>query len=50
MPGGLLNLVSEGTQNVFLTGNPHKTFFKTTYIAIYCLHSYVPHFCEIQET
>ena len=31
MPGGLLNLVSEGTQNVFLTGNPQKTFFKTTY-------------------
>ena len=31
MPGGLLNLISYGSQNVFLTGNPSKTFFKTTY-------------------
>jgi hypothetical protein len=31
MPGGLLNLVSEGTNNIMLTGNPTKTFFKTTY-------------------
>ena len=31
MPGGLLNIVAYGNQNVFLNGNPSKTFFKTTY-------------------
>jgi hypothetical protein len=31
MPGGLLNIVSVGNNNLFLTGNPSKTFFKTTY-------------------
>jgi hypothetical protein len=31
MPGGLLNLVSEGQQNIILNGNPSKTFFKSTY-------------------
>jgi len=31
MAGGLLNLVAIGNQNVILTGNPSKTFFKTTY-------------------
>lgn len=31
MPGGLLNLVSEGLNNKILNGNPSKTFFKTTY-------------------
>jgi len=31
MPGGLLNIVSVGSNNIFLTGNPSKTFFKTTY-------------------
>jgi len=31
MPGGLLNLISEGTVNSILTGNPKKTFFSTTY-------------------
>ena len=31
MPGGILNIVSAGTVNVFLTGNPSKTFFKVTY-------------------
>lgn len=31
MPGGLLNLVAFGNQNVILNGNPSKTFFKTTY-------------------
>ena len=31
MAGGLLNLVAYGNQNLFLTGNPTKTFFKTTY-------------------
>jgi hypothetical protein len=31
MPGGLLNLVSEGLNNSILNGNPSKTFFKTTY-------------------
>ena len=31
MAGGLLNLISEGQQNIILNGNPSKTFFKTTY-------------------
>ena len=31
MPGGLLNLIAVGNQNVILNGNPSKTFFKTTY-------------------
>ena len=31
MAGGLLNLVSEGQQNIILNGNPEKTFWKTTY-------------------
>jgi hypothetical protein len=31
MPGGLMNLVSEGQQNIILNGNPTKSFFKTTF-------------------
>ena len=31
MAGGLLNIISVGTNNVFLTGNPSKTFFKVKY-------------------
>ncbi len=31
MAGGLLNLTSEGNNNVILTGNPTKTFFNVTY-------------------
>ena len=31
MAGGLMNLVSEGQQNIILNGNPSKTFFKATY-------------------
>ena len=31
MPGGLLNIVSYGNQNVILNGNPSKTFFTSTY-------------------
>jgi hypothetical protein len=31
MAGGLMNLVSEGTENIILNGNPKKTFFKATY-------------------
>jgi hypothetical protein len=31
MPGGLLNIVSVGSMNAFLTGNPSKTFFTVTY-------------------
>jgi len=32
MAGGLLNIIAIGANNVFLTGNPSKTFFKTTYV------------------
>ena len=31
MPGGLLNIVAYGDQNVFIHGNPTKTHFKTSY-------------------
>ncbi len=31
MPGGLLNIISEGNNNVILTGTPTKTFFNVTY-------------------
>jgi len=31
MAGGLLNLVSQGQQNIVLNGNPTKSFFKATY-------------------
>ena len=31
MAGGLLNLISEGNNNLILTGNPTKTFFNVTY-------------------
>lgn len=31
MPGGLLNLISYGNQNIILNGNPSKTFFKCVY-------------------
>jgi Major capsid protein N-terminus len=31
MAGGLLNLVSQGQQNIILNGNPSKTFYKAKY-------------------
>ena len=31
MAGGLMNLVSQGQQNIVLNGNPSKSFFKATY-------------------
>uniref|UniRef100_A0A6C0ES50 Major capsid protein N-terminal domain-containing protein n=1 Tax=viral metagenome TaxID=1070528 RepID=A0A6C0ES50_9ZZZZ len=31
MPGGLLNIISYGNQNIILNGNPSKTFFKYVY-------------------
>jgi hypothetical protein len=31
MPGGLLNLISYGNQNIILNGNPSKTMFKCKY-------------------
>jgi hypothetical protein len=31
MPGGLMQLVSQGQQNIILNGNPSKSFFKSTY-------------------
>jgi hypothetical protein len=31
MAGGLLNIVSQGNNNIILTGNPTKTFFKAVY-------------------
>lgn len=32
MPGGLLNIVAYGQQNIILNGNPSKTFFKCVYV------------------
>ena len=31
MPGGLLNIISEGNNNIILTGSPTKTFFNVKY-------------------
>ena len=31
MAGGLLNIIAQGNANIFLTGNPSKTFFRVTY-------------------
>jgi len=31
MPGGFMQLVSQGQQNIILNGNPTKSFFKSTY-------------------
>ena len=31
MPGGLLNLISVGQGNIYLNGNPKKTFWKSSY-------------------
>jgi hypothetical protein len=31
MPGGLLNLIAVGQQNIILNGSPKKTFWKTSY-------------------
>ena len=31
MPGALLELVAKGSQDIFLTGNPNTTYFKSVY-------------------
>ena len=31
MGGGLMQLVAYGAQDIYLTGNPQMTFFKTVY-------------------
>jgi len=31
MAGGLLNIIAQGNANIFLTGNPSKTYFRVTY-------------------
>ena len=31
MGGGLMELVAKGAQDIYLTGNPQITFFKTIY-------------------
>ena len=31
MAGGILNIIAQGNANIFLTGNPSKTFFRVTY-------------------
>ena len=35
MPGGLLNLITRGEENVILNGNPQKTFFKNVFFKIH---------------
>lgn len=32
MPGGILNLIAYGNQNIIINGNPKKTFFKSVYL------------------
>ena len=43
MPGGLMNLVSQGQQNIVLNGNPTKSFFKSTGISPDSLHGFKIH-------
>jgi hypothetical protein len=31
MPGGVLQVAARGTEDIYLTDNPHITFFKTVY-------------------
>jgi len=31
MAGGILNIIAQGNANIFLTGNPSKTFFRAVY-------------------
>ena len=31
MPGGIMQLIFQGGQDVYLTGNPNMTYFKTVY-------------------
>ena len=31
MPGGVIQLISYGSEDLYLTGNPHITFFNTVY-------------------
>lgn len=31
MPGGIMQLIFQGAQDIYLTGNPTMTFFKTVY-------------------
>lgn len=32
MPGGLLNLIAYGNQNIIINGNPKKTYFKSVFV------------------
>ena len=34
MPGGIMNLISVGAQNIILNGNPKKTFFKVATVIV----------------
>ena len=42
MPGGLLNLSSQGQQSIILNGNPSKTFYKAAYAKYtnFCLQKF----------
>lgn len=58
MPGGLMQLVAYGAENLYLTGNPQITFFKTVYrrhtnFAMEYIEQYftsLPSFSSDQET
>ena len=41
MAGGLLNIISVGNNNIILTGNPSKTFFKVTFQVLDHSHFYL---------
>ena len=40
MAGGLMTLVSRGTENVILNGNPKKTFFKAIFTMMSTMRLY----------
>ena len=58
MPGGLMQLIAYGAENLYLTGNPQITFFKTVYrrhtnFAMEYIDQYfvsLPSFSEDEET
>jgi hypothetical protein len=58
MPGGLMQLLFQGAQDIYLTGNPSMSFFKTVYRRytpfsteyIYLPFDTIPSFTPLQET
>ena len=58
MPGGIMQLIFQGAQDIYLSGNPTMTFFKTVYRRhtqfgseyIYLQFDPIPSFTTLQST